>query len=243
MADGSEDVAAASTGVSWVVFDVVGTLLFADPPVHMAYHRIGQKYGSSITPIAARERFGLAMRECRLHEVDTPDATPCSEHQTSEDLERSFWRRVIDRVLPDVSDRQGCFDELYDHFARPTSWQCFADVEETLEQLNLRGIRFALASNFDHRLHEICEGLPAISSISTRLIASEVGWRKPSSEFYAAMVKACGGRGENILMVGDSPDEDVAAPKRAGLRALWLDRSGKGPGDIRSLLDLIPQLD
>lgn len=240
------------TGIQWVVFDVVGTLLFADPPLHMAYHRIGKRFGSTVTPVEARERFELAMRECRLREADTEE-TPSkptaalrksgtTSWQTSEEDEREFWSRVVERVLPDVSDRSGCFDELFDHFAKPGSWQCFMDVEETLPLLQQRGVQCALASNFDHRLHTVCAGLPALEAISTRLVASEVGYRKPAPEFYAALVAACGDERSSILMVGDSLEEDVAAPRRYGLAALHLDRSGQGAGDIRSLSELLQRL-
>ncbi|MET8062621.1 HAD family hydrolase [Micromonospora sp. NPDC005686] len=50
--------------------------------------------------------------------------------------------------------------------------------------------------------------------------------KKPSPEFFAAVVAAAGLPAARIVHVGDSPEHDVVAAQRAGLRAVWLNRAG-----------------
>jgi len=212
--------------IRWIVFDAVGTILFADPPVHMAYHRIGVKHGSKITPEEAHRRFRTALHQ-RLRD----------SLATSEAAEREFWKGVVGEVLPDVTDREACFTALFDHFARPSSWGCYMDVEDTIEELRRRGVSIGVASNFDARLHSICDGHSALAGISVRVISSEIGWKKPSREFFQAMMTRCGVSPEQILMIGDDRENDVEAARAAGLRAIHLDRSGRGEDDAISTLD------
>ncbi|MDG4754629.1 MULTISPECIES: HAD family hydrolase [Micromonospora] len=50
--------------------------------------------------------------------------------------------------------------------------------------------------------------------------------KKPAPEFFTAVVAASGLPAARIVHVGDSPEHDVAAAQRAGLRAVWLNRAG-----------------
>lgn len=227
---------------TWIAFDAVGTLLFADPPVHLAYYRIGKKHGSAARPDEVLHRFRSALARrttvapCDL-DTAVAEGVPTSA-LGGEARERQFWRAVVAEVLPDVRDVDGCFEELFAHFAHPGAWQCFADVEETLEEACRRGQRLAIASNFDARLHGLCDGHPALAGIERRVISSEVGARKPQAAFYRALLEACGCAPEELLFVGDDRQNDVDAPARLGIRAVHLDRTGKTPGAISSLVEL-----
>jgi len=220
-----------ASSIRWVVFDAVGTLIFADPPVHMAYHRIGRKSGSEITPPLASQRFkeALAARPATL--------------ETSPRLELEFWKSLVAKVLPDANHPEGCFQRLWEHFAAPTSWGVFADVEETLDELKARGIQVAVASNFDHRLNTVMNGHRELKPIARRFISSEIGWKKPSSRFFDAIIKELGVPAESILMVGDTPADDIAPARAAGLQALHINRSGEPiQGSIQALPEILSLL-
>jgi putative hydrolase of the HAD superfamily len=217
--------------VRWVVFDAVGTVIFADPPVHMAYHRIGRKHGSSVTPEEALRRFRQALA------ARAATTASGNELATNEDSERQFWRDVVATVLPDVSSFDACFDELFSHFANPRSWGCFVDVTEAIEILQSRGIQIALASNFDARLHAVIDGLSELADVRTRIVSTEVGWKKPSRQFFDSVISRCGVLADQILMIGDDRKDDVDAARAAGLRALHLDRSHRAEGNSIATLD------
>ncbi|WP_405091478.1 HAD family hydrolase [Micromonospora sp. NBC_01392] len=50
--------------------------------------------------------------------------------------------------------------------------------------------------------------------------------KKPAPAFFAAVVAAAGLPATRIVHVGDSPEHDVVAAQRVGLRAVWLNRAG-----------------
>lgn len=223
------------TSIRWIAFDAVGTLIFPDPPVHLAYYRVGQKFGSQFSPAEVRTRFETAYAE-RVQGLWS-SAAAC------EAGEREFWQSVVADVLPDVNDPQACFEELFAHFADPASWQCLADVEETLGELAARGYRLAIASNFDARLHRICDGLPELGNITARIVSSEVGAGKPRPAFFEAVLSACECRVSELLMIGDDYENDVAGPRALGIAAWHLDRGSGGAGDcLDALTELIDRL-
>jgi putative hydrolase of the HAD superfamily len=226
----------------WIAFDAVGTLIFADPPVHLAYYRIGRRYGTAARPEEVLHRFRTAFSRRATHSVPQLDAAIAEgSGETSFDgeaRERQFWREVVAEVLPDVHDADACFEELFSHFAQPSAWGCFADVEETLDEAQRRGCRVAIASNFDGRLHAVCDGHPALQLVDRRVISSEVGACKPQPAFFEALLSACNCRPEHVVVVGDDFENDVAAPRRMGIRALHLDRTGTAPDSLRSLCDI-----
>lgn len=219
------------TSIRWIAFDAVGTLIFADPPVHLAYFRIGAKFGSRLSPAEVRSRFQRVFNE---HRQSAPHSG------IGEADERSFWRAVVGDVFADIADIDACFEELFDHFANPESWQCFADVEETLDELAARGYRLAIASNFDARLHRICDDLTELAPIATRIISSQVGAAKPHPDFYKAILSACECREDELLMIGDDSERDVAAPRRLGITAWELSRGAPGGSDVLGSLSDTP---
>lgn len=204
----------AQPQIRWVAFDAVGTLFFADPSVPLVYHRVACKQGSRLSAGQISQRWDRVVDEGLSAGARTASLS------TSEQQERDFWRNVVARVIDDVTDPDRCFEELYQHFGRPEAWRCYAGVERVLRWLQSAGLRLAVASNFDERLHTVCDGLIELRAIELRLVSSEIGFRKPSPKFYHALVDAAGCRADQILMVGDHEINDVAGACAAGLHAL-----------------------
>ena len=227
----------------WVVFDAVGTLIQPNPSVSVAYHAIAARHGSRLTVSQISERFRRAFRESESKRFldDQPD---CTRWQSNNAIEIARWRWIVNEVVTDVGDGERCFTELWDHFAHPASWSCFDDVKETLSALADAGYRMAIASNFDSRLHAVCDENSALRPIEHRFVSSETGFRKPAPEFYSAVISHCGSPAREILMVGDDPEHDVAGPKTAGMQAVLLDRRATNAHDnsIESLHQLVAGL-
>lgn len=217
--------------VRWIAFDAVGTLIRAVPSVAGLYAEAARRFGSQLSEaeIGRRLRIQFGRRT--------------EAHQTNEAAELQFWRDVVTTVLDDVQNPEGCFQELFDLFAMPSVWQCFPDVAGTIEELTARGYEIAIASNFDGRLHHVADRLPPLASISTRVISSEVGWRKPSPQFYSALSDRCGCHPEELLLIGDDWEADFVGAQQAGLRAVFLDRKGEQARDssntVASLAELL----
>lgn len=222
----------------WLVFDAVGTLIDPYPTVALAYHAVGTRFGARYSIAEVDQRFRAAFRFSESKGF--PGGPVDMPWETSDDIERSRWRWIVQDVFPDVQNIENCFRELWEHFAQPTSWRCFGDVQETLLQLSILGYRLAIASNFDGRLHPVCDGLPDLNPIQLRIVSAAVGYRKPAPEFYRALVAACDCPSSEILMIGDDFAYDVTAARAAGLQALHLDRRSQASyfGTISSLTQM-----
>ena len=76
------------------------------------------------------------------------------------------------------------------------------------------------------------------------LFAHDHGVRKPERAFYEAVLASAGCRADELIHVGDSIANDVVAPQALGIRAVWLNRSGKEKiasgawAEIHSLIEL-----
>ena len=213
-----------SADVRWVLFDAVGTLIYADPPVVGVYEDAGRRFGSRLDArqIAAHFRRALA---AELGPADDLRRPP-----TSEANELARWRRIVAAVFPDVppAAAQSLFDSLWQHFAQPTSWRSYPDVEPALRQLRQRGPRLGIASNFDGRLLEIAAKMPELAPCEQVFVSSQVGFSKPDPRFFAAVAAHLAAPPSQILLVGDDWLADVQGARAAGWQAVFLDRHAGG---------------
>ena len=209
-----------------IVFDAVGTLIHAEPSVSAVYASIARTHGGRRTEAEVRARFARAF----------PCARPSL--RTSESGERQFWRTIVSDVLDDVTDRDACFEALYDHFANPSSWRVATDAGQVLRTLTAAGLRVVIASNFDSRLRTVLDGLPELRPISARVISSEIGWLKPATEFYHAVQVVCGCPLDQILHIGDDLEHDYHAPRREGFCAVHLNPSGASTNGVQTIASL-----
>jgi FMN phosphatase YigB (HAD superfamily) len=49
-----------------------------------------------------------------------------------------------------------------------------------------------------------------------------LGHKKSESEFWDAVLTRLGAQRDEVVMIGDSLEQDVLGPMRAGIRAIWL---------------------
>ena len=225
-----------------IAFDAVGTLITPVPSAGEVYYQTARRFGSGLAADEIARRFKQAFRDS-----ERDDAVAADEARlvTSEHREHERWRHVVTRVIDDIPDTVNCFDHLFSHFAQPDSWRCFDDVPEVLARLEADGYSLVIASNFDRRLHAVCDGFPALQKIGVRVISSEVGFRKPGRAFFAALVAQAGCNPQEVLMVGDDAANDVAGARQAGLGAVLINRRGKAeagqrsPDEIGSLSELL----
>jgi len=124
------------------------------------------------------------------------------------------------------------------------------DAVATLDALRAAGVRVGLCSNAPYRVRSLHEQLDHVGlrpHLDAVTFSAEVGWRKPAPQIFGAALAALGVDAGSTVMVGDSPREDVAGAKRAGLRAVLYapvgtpPASGSTPPDARveALSDLV----
>lgn len=215
-------------GIVAAVFDAVGTLIVPNPPAHLVYADCALRHGILIPPNEVRQRFVAAFQG--EEEVDRREGW-----RTGEDRETLRWRRIVSMVLN--SNDQAIFDELWEYFAKPSSWTVLPEVSHTLQVLAQRQLKLGIATNFDRRLYDVMAGFPELAPISCHVISSEVGWRKPAPQFFDAVVRTVGCLRQEILFVGDDRINDYDGARASGLRAVLVDATGQAcGGDVISTL-------
>jgi putative hydrolase of the HAD superfamily len=205
-----------------VLFDAVGTLMYPDPPVAEAYHRAGREFGSGLDVGEIERRFRAAF--ARSEATDYAQ----SLHPTDEDRERRRWEQIVGEVFDDVRPVGPLFESLWTHFAQARHWSLFGDVACAWRELLARGRMVGIASNFDSRLHAICDGLPMLAECQHRFVSSEIGYRKPAAEFFVAIQDRLGLDPAELLLVGDDLENDFCAAQRAGWHAVLVVRRPAG---------------
>lgn len=201
-------------GVRAVVFDVVGTLVDPHPSVAMAYQAAAARHGVERDPTEIGRRFHQAWR--RQEALDAAAARP---FVTDQAREHARWRAIVDDVFAGCQETPAIFADLWAHFGRPAAWQPTPQGPGLVRQALDAGLTVALASNFDERLHAIAGCMEPLSLVPHVFASSELGWRKPAVEFFRCVEERLGYAADEILLVGDDPDLDIAAGRRAGWHA------------------------
>jgi HAD superfamily hydrolase (TIGR01549 family) len=106
--------------------------------------------------------------------------------------------------------------------------QLFPDTLDVLRELRGAGLRLALVTNQpypenllrpDLEVHRLLEWFDAIA------VSDDVGFGKPHPAIFARALQALGVAPAEALMVGDTPETDIAGARAAGI-ATVLKRSG-----------------
>jgi putative hydrolase of the HAD superfamily len=219
-----------------ILFDAVGTLIHPRQAVAEVYERIGRLHGSKLRAPEIGLRFRHAFQE--QDEIDR-----LVDWRTDEARERARWRAIVESVLYDVPEIEPCFRNLFNYFAQPEAWACAADVGTVLESLAREDYRVGIASNYDRRLHAVVAGLNDLKRVQQLFVSSEIGWRKPSTRFFEAVVAQTRLRPDQILHIGDHGAHDVAGANSAGSRAWLLAPDGPpSPDQVSSFAAILDRL-
>ncbi len=201
-------------GVRAVVFDVVHTLVEPWPSVAVAYHEAGRRHGIDLDSAEIQARFRTAWR--RQEDIDAAGSPPFA---TSRDREAARWRQIVADVFGTAGPIEEIFAELWEHFGRPEAWRQVPAGRDLALAAHRAGLPIVLASNFDERLLGLATVVEPLTLAEHVFASSELGWRKPSGEFFRAVAGRLGLEPRELVLVGDDPELDIAAARRAGWHA------------------------
>jgi putative hydrolase of the HAD superfamily len=225
-----------------VFFDAVGTLIHPEPSAADVYAAVGRRYGSRLDATTIAPRFRAAFR--RREELDRRHG-----YRTDDEREVQRWKSIVAEVLDDVTDPEGCFQMLFEHFARPDAWRCAPETGSDLRALAEVGCCLGLASNYDKRLHPVVDGLAELRPLRYRVISAEVGFCKPHPCFFQKVCELADAGPEHILVVGDDFANDYQGAVAAGMSAVlydpkgaYQDRATVRIGSLSELATLVPSV-
>jgi putative hydrolase of the HAD superfamily len=222
-----------------VLFDAVGTLILLREPVGATYARIASRHGVRLSASRLDDAF------TRVLAAAAPNVHPGAPRAVAAERERDWWRarvretfRAADGMVR-FDDFEGCFAELWRHYAGAGAWRLAPGAREGLGALAARGLRLGVLSNFDQRLPGLLHELGLDAYFERVMLPAEAGAAKPEPAIFAAALAALGVPAERALYVGDHVEQDVAGAVAAGLRALDVTTLP----DLRALPKAIDRLD
>lgn len=194
-------------------FDAAGTLIDTVDPVAAVYARVFSRHQCPVPLDTLSSRFPEAFRA-----ADDPDFAGLPD---GDQAERAWWRGIVETCaggpIPDSA-----FDELFDHYAEASAWTILPGVVEALEDARSVGLRLAVVSNFDVRLHRVLEGLGLKEHFEFVLTSGDARCRKPSPDIFRQALERMGVPPEQVRHVGDSARCDGEGARNAGIRPFVL---------------------
>lgn len=211
-------------------FDAAGTLIEPAEPVADVYARTAAAFGQPVEPAAVKRWFGAAFGG-----IGDPDYDAFPDGDAAE---RAWWGHVVNVVfcrilgapLPDGFFRP-CFDALFSHYAEPSAWRVFPEVKEVLATARAAGLKLAVVSNFDRRLHGILAGHGL--QFDAVVTSADARSRKPDAGIFHAALAALSASPREVLHAGDSLVADGKGAAAAGIQAVVIRRPGQ---DLRGFL-------
>ena len=87
--------------------------------------------------------------------------------------------------------------------------------------------KLALISNFDHppHVHRLLDELALRPFFDSVIVSGDVGIKKPDPAIFAPALEQTGLVADEALFVGDSPEDDIAGARAAGLWPVLIRRS------------------
>lgn len=225
-----------------VILDVDDTLLDTGAAIRSAVRTSALELWPE-TDISTRERFAAAFHG---------DVHGYFRRYTAGELPYHEMRRARiaavaqDFALPWRPRDYRRFCAVYDP-AFAAAQRVFPDAMDAVDVLGRRAIPVLLVTNSSTagtrmklQVLGIAERFPQVVTTDT------LGFGKPDPRVFEYACELAGVEPADAVAIGDDHANDVAAARAAGLRALWLDRSGGGPVEngpmVRSLDGILYQL-
>jgi putative hydrolase of the HAD superfamily len=221
---------------SALLFDAMGTLVRLAAPAPALRLALAQRFGVQVTDEQARRAREAEIAYYRAHLHEGASATSLAEL-------RSRCAEVLRGALPPSCALHAVpAPELTEALVGALRFEAFPDALPALQAARARGQRAVVVSNWDCSLPEVLQRVGLASWLHGVLSSAQVGAAKPSPVIFEAALALAGCRADEALHIGDSPAEDVAGARAAGVAVLLLARDGRpgpdGVATIRSLDEL-----
>ncbi|MEW1954115.1 HAD family hydrolase [Terrabacter sp. NPDC080008] len=124
----------------------------------------------------------------------------------------------------------------------------FPDVPELLSAAERHGLPVGLLTNSAQAPTTVkLEALGLADRFDVVVTTDTLGFGKPDPRVYLEACRLLDGEPHRVVCIGDSLAWDVLGAQAAGLRAVWLDREGRGTPEqvasVRSLREVTAALD
>ncbi|MHC4380124.1 MAG: HAD-IA family hydrolase [Planctomycetota bacterium] len=145
-----------------------------------------------------------------------------------------FWafnERVLSECGLEEKLLAGAHEDLLARFADPANYELFPEVGEVLTTLSNHGMQVGVVSNWTEHLPELLQDLGIADYLSFIVTSADLRTEKPGRAIFERALFRAGVAAEETVHTGDHFERDVRGALNAGMRAVWLDRSGESGTD------------
>jgi putative hydrolase of the HAD superfamily len=199
-----------------VLFDALGTLVELEPPWPPLREGLRSR-GIELPQEDAKRAMLAEMTYYKAHHHEGTDPAAL-------DALRRRCAAVLREQLPEAAALPE--DDLVEVLLASLRFRPYPDAAPALGRLRLRGIRSAVVSNWDVSLRGVLAEVGLGGLVDEIVVSAEVGAKKPDPAIVEAALRRLRCPAGKALMVGDSPETDVAGAQAAGVRAVLVDRAG-----------------
>lgn len=202
-----------------------------------------------------RENPMHPITQAQLHERLRHCCLPwwiCDGENTMKLTQPGAWWRFVEARFAEVFCELGFDANCAARMARdfrpvllnPTSHRLKQDAVTVLATLQKRGYRQYLVSNNFPELPAVIEALGLNPYFSGVVVSGVVGYDKPKKAIFTYACRLAGNP-QNVLMLGDNPEDDIRGAKAAGLGAIGVGRAADCPDadaaseTLRGLLEIL----
>jgi len=205
-----------------VLFDALGTLVELEAPWPLL-QGVLSTYGVEVTLVQAREAMLAEMSYYRAHHMEGHDDASLQE----------LRGRCADVLVEHLPAGAGSLppEALQEALLRSIRFRPYPDSAPALGRLRLLGFRSAVVSNWDISLRSILGEIGLSGLVDDVVVSAEAGVAKPAPEIFELALRRLQCSAARAVMVGDSPETDIAGAQRAGVRPVLIDRAVTADAD------------
>jgi HAD superfamily hydrolase (TIGR01662 family) len=199
-----------------VLFDVDFTIAKPGPLLGPeGYRDAGRRHGLELDPARYTEARAAALLDLAHH--------PELDHD--EEVWVRFTEDIVRGMGGEGPDCRRVAEAITSGWLHSENFELYEDALPVLARLREHGLKIGLVSNTSRDLDAFIRhhGLDVDAWVSSGVH----GKVKPSPTIFKAVLELLAVDAEDAVMVGDSPDDDVAGAEAVGIRAFLLDREGK----------------
>ena len=220
------------TKTRFVLFDAGGTLVGTNTDSEYWYEQffvdVCAEQGCKVTISQVHNVLKQAARTSKF-------ISRCS----SDSEARAFWQHIYSTAFADLLGARAMQQhtpafiehlaaEYIDRFEAGEYIRLFPDALATLETLKSRDVKMGIVSNFSSHLHTFLEQLNIKHFFEFVIVSAEEGCEKPNPVIFNRAIERClPVKKDNLLYVGDTPEDDYVPAEKCGLGALLIDRHNR----------------
>ncbi len=201
-----------------VLFDVDFTLFRPGPELGPeGYRRVGERHGLTLDP----DRYADARRAS----IEALSGERRLVHD--EEVWVAFTETIIRGMGGDADGAHACAVDMVHEWERHENFSLYEDALPVLDELRSHGIKIGLITNGQRDLDEFV--VHHALEVDAMVGSKAHGRIKPHPSIFEAALSDLGVGPAEVVMVGDSYEDDIEGARALGIRAILLDRDGLHP--------------